>query len=159
MRSAPIQYYDPATGVWLESCGEGTPCRFPGAAVAPADAQDFRGMDGLRWTGAAWIEDEGASARAFEVMYPDQALAQERAAMVADKWQIIAAMNLIDPGLWPKVLAFRASADCDPITAAAIDYATRLPRQSETIDMLAYLLDLDPTQVDDLFRLAMRQKG
>ena len=155
---ASIQYITPA-GDWAISCQEGTPPPSPALIEAPADAGGFRGMEGMRWTGSAWVEDAGATDRARAVMYPVEALADERAAMVADKWQLLAALDLIDPTLWPQVEAYRASPACDRVTARAIDYAVTLPRNSETIDMLAYLLGMDAGQVDDLYRLAMTIRG
>lgn len=53
---ASIQYYDPISGLWLESCQEGTPCSYSGAALAPTDAQGFHGMQGTRWDGERWVE-------------------------------------------------------------------------------------------------------
>lgn len=153
-----VQYMTP-TGDWAISCQVGTPPPSLALVEAPADPHGDRGRDGMRWTGSAWIDDPGAAARAWAVMYPAEALAAERGAMVADKWQLVAALDLIDPGLWPLVETYRASPECDRVTARAIDYAITLPRVSETIDMLAYLLGMDAGQVDDLYRLAMTIRG
>lgn len=152
-------------GDWACSCHEGTPPPSVAVVPAPADADGFYGREGTRWDGKVWVEDPGASARAFAVMYPDQALAHERAGMVADKWQVVAALSRLHPGAWAGVLAYRSAVDeqgkqlCDEIVAAAIDYAITLPRVSQTVELLAYLLDLDAVQVDEVFRLAMAMRG
>ena len=146
-------------GDWACSCQDGTPPPSPALILAPADGAGFHGMDGMRWTGSAWVEDAGSQDRAFIVMYPAEALKIERSNMVADKWQLVAALDLIDPTLWPKIETYRESPECDRVTARAIDFAITLPRNSETIDMLAYLLGMDSTQVDDLYRLAMTIRG
>lgn len=154
-----IQYYDPVTGCWLGSYQEGTPCRYLEAAPAPADANGFYGCEGMRWDGMAWVDDPTAADQAFALMYPEQALAQERAGMVADKWQIVAALEILEPGAWPKVATFRASPLCTPVFAAAIDYAITLPRMSESVATLAWAMDLPDERVDAVFRLAMMIRG
>lgn len=159
----PVQYMT-RSGLWACSCQSENDKPHRDLIEAPADAQGHHGLEGQRWTGSAWVDDPTAAA-AFAMMYPEQALAQERATMVADKWQVVAALEILHPGAWAGIMAFRTAKDewgnplCDPVTGAAIDYAVTLPRLSETIDMLAYLLGLEAAQVDDLYRLAMTIRG
>lgn len=153
-----IQYMT-ASGDWAISCQDGTPPPSPALILAPSSADGFHGMDGMRWDGKAWVDDPGASARAFAVMYPAQALEQERKSMVADKWQVVAALEVLHPGCWPLVADFRQSPKCTPVLGAAIDYAITLPRASESVETLAWIMDLDEFQVDEVFRLAMTIRG
>lgn len=87
------------------------------------------------------------------------ALASWRASCWVDRWQIIAALDLIDLSHWPKIEAHAARPECDPVTRSAIRNVARIPRQSEIVDFFAWLLDLEPPQVDDLFRLAETIRG
>ena len=154
----PIQYMTRA-GIWACSCQSAADKPHPELVEAPADAEGFHGAEGKRWTGSAWVDDPTAVAQAFALMYPEQALAQERAGMVADKWQIVAALEILEPGAWPKVATFRASPLCTPVLAAAIDYAITLPRMSESVATLAWAMDLPDERVDAVFRLAMMIRG
>ena len=161
-----IQYYDPVTGCWLGSYQEGTPCRYLEAAPAPADANGFYGCEGMRWDGMAWVDDPTASDQAVALMYPEQTLAQERTGMVADKWQIVAALDLEDPALWRRITDYAEGVwidpdlpPCDPITRSAIRNAITIPRMSQIVDLLAWLLAWDTDEVDALFRRAMAIRG
>ena len=146
-----VQYMT-AGGVWLCSCQEGTDPP-EGAIPAPADAAGFHGMEGLRWDGGAWVID---------------ALDAERSAMVADKWQIVAILDLEDPALWQRITDWAegrlAETEpelplCDPITRSAIRNAITIPRLSQIVDLLAWLLAWDGDRVDQLFRLSMALRG
>lgn len=151
------QAYMTAAGAWAGNWYDGTPAP---SVLIPAPAG---GRYGWRWDGAAWAEDDGAEAEVEAVLQPpEQRLAADRAGMVADVWQLRAALDLTDPNLWPMIegyargtLAIEGVPPCDPVSRAAILYAVTVPRLSESIDLLAFLLSWDGGQVDALFREAM----
>ena len=96
------------------------------------------------------------------------ALATERAAMVADKWQIVAILDLEEPALWQRITDWAEGRlaetepelpPCDPITRSAIRNAITIPRLSQIVDLLAWLLAWDGDRVDQLFRLSMALRG
>ena len=126
-----IQYYDTKTGVWLGSYQEGTPCEVAGATLAPADKNGFHGAEGLRWTGAGWVAYAPP---------PDSCTAlQGRLALGEALCEQVAAMLPAMP--WQARQAW--------------EYATVWHRQSPLLVGLAAAFDMDPGEVDDLFRLAV----
>lgn len=82
---------------------------------------------------------------------PAEALAAERAGMVASRFQAKAA--LLEAGLLEQVEAVLA--DASPVARLAWVEAVEFRRWSPTILAAAEALNLTPEQVDDLFRLAM----
>ena len=106
------QAYMTAAGAWAGNWYDGT---LAPAALIPAPAG---GRYGWRWDGAAWAEDDGAEAEVEAVLQPpEQRLAADRAGMVADVWQLRAALDLTDPNLWPMI---EGVPPCDPVSRAAI---------------------------------------
>lgn len=141
-----IGYMD-AAGVFRESVQEGSNPRGQNLILAP----DGWGH-GLRWTGTAWVE------------HVDLELSRQD--MVADKWQLVAILDLMDPALWQRIEGYAAGTvdasplpPCDPITRSAIRNAITIPRLSQIVDLLAYLLGWDADEVDELFRRAMELRG
>ena len=147
---ASIQYMT-ASGDWAISCQDGTPPPSPALILAPADAAGLHGMEGMRWTGSAWVDDPGAEARAFAVMYPAQALAQEREGMVCTRLQ---AMLALGEARWGAVTAALAAQPWD--VRARFNDATEWRRLNPLVIMLGgQVLGLTEAQLDDLFRLAV----
>lgn len=141
-----IGYMD-SRGVFRESVQEGSAPVGVGLVVAPPGWGQ-----GLRWTGAEWIEDD--------------APAIDRAGMVADKWQVVAILDLMDPALWQRIADYAEGLviveglpPCDPVTRSAIRNAVTIPRESAIVDLLARLLEWPPEAVDALFLQAMALRG
>ncbi len=125
-----VQYYDPKSGAWLESCQEGTPCRFPGAVAVPPEAVEGGG-EGKRWDGKAWVE---------YIPPPDSCTAlQGRLALGQAMCEQVTVML---PNM-------------DWSARQAWEYATTWHRKSPLLVDLAKAFNMSPEQVDDLFRLAV----
>ena len=129
-------------GIFRESCQEGSEPQGIGLVPAPEGWGH-----GLQWNGNAWTEIAD--------------LAADREGVVVDYWQLRAALDIADATLWPMIegyargeLVLEGVPPCDPVTRAAILYAPRVPRLSEAIAFLTYLLAWTDEQVDELFRVA-----
>ena len=149
----PIAYMTPA-GDFAASCEVGTPPPHPDLIPAPDG-----GGYGMHWDGSAWEDDPGADARVHAYLNPEAALAEERAAMAVDRWQMIAALDLTDAGYWPTISAWAEDPSCDPVTRSAIRNVQRVPRVSEMVDFFQWLLHIGPEQTDAIFRLAATIRG
>lgn len=77
-------------------------------------------------------------------------LAEWRATAKADDWQIIAVLGA---ERWAKIVEWAATQN--HATQTLVARATTIPRASQTVELLAWLLGLGDTEVDDLFRAAM----
>lgn len=92
--------------------------------------------------------------RQAEVEPPTEAetLAAMRPEMVAYRWQLMAALG--EDG-WAKVTAFGADPGTPWPVRAAIASAQVIPRASETVDTLAWVLGMSDEDADRLFAAAM----
>lgn len=79
-------------------------------------------------------------------------LEAQRATWVAQRWQLIAVLG---EARWQAITAFAAGDLSTWGMKAAIDYAVDIPRNSQTVDLLAFILGLSETEADDIFRQAM----
>lgn len=81
------------------------------------------------------------------------ALEAWRNTTVADAWQIIAVLG---PARWQTIVDW---AKFDFVTTILVEKATTIPRASQTVDAMAYVLDLSPEETDEVFRVAMSIKA
>jgi hypothetical protein len=81
---------------------------------------------------------------------PEEALAEERAAMVCSPSQMRLALHRA--GL---LAAVQAISDGDPEASIVWEYATQIVRTSPLIDAMGGPNGFTPEQIDDLFRAAM----
>ena len=79
---------------------------------------------------------------------PEDALAEERAAMICTPAQMRLALHRM--GLLSQV---QAIADADPEASIVWEYATKIVRNSPLIEALG--TDFTPEEIDDIFRTAM----
>lgn len=138
-------------GDWLGSFADGdrlAECGIP----APEG-----GKPGLRWDGKAWQPDPKAELRAaVRIATMGRIIAAERANWTAQRWQMIVALGEAN---WATVLAFRDDPVCSWSMRQIIDTATEIPRMSETVDLLAYALQMTEAEVDRVFTTAMALKA
>ena len=137
-----VQYYDPKTGVWLESCQEGTPCRYPEAALAPADESGSHGCEGLRWDGKAWVAYVPPPDRCT-ALQGRRALGMERVQQIS---ALVAHLDLVMPHLSPAEIWE---------VQAAWEFATTWDREGREVNMLRDLYGMSEAERDDLMRLAV----
>lgn len=125
-----IQYMT-TSGVWKCSCQSEQDKPDPALIEAPADANGFHGMEGLKWNGTSWIEIQPVpeSCTAF----------QGRLALGQARCQAIASMINMMP--WESKQAW--------------EYATTWKRKSDLLLSLGKAFNLTEEEVDDLFRLAV----
>lgn len=145
-----IQYMTPI-GDWACSCDKPENCPSAALLPAPADPDGFHGADGMRWTGKAWVDDPSSSERAFAVMWPDEALAQEREAMTCTRTQ---ARKALGRDMWTAISAYvEASGDWD----LQSDFeAGEWHRTNANLVAMATAapFSMGDDQLDGLFRLA-----
>jgi len=79
-------------------------------------------------------------------------LAAQRAAWVAQRWQMIAVLGA---DRWQAIQDFATGPLSTWAIKAVIDNAVEIPRNSETVELLAYILGLTDDEVDDMFRRAV----
>lgn len=79
-------------------------------------------------------------------------LEAQRQSWVCDRWQI---KTVLGQERWETILAFGANPYASWGLKTLIDDAMQIPRVSETVEVLAYILGLSDKEVDDLFRTAM----
>lgn len=79
-------------------------------------------------------------------------LLAQREGWVCDRWQII---TVLGEKRWQAIVQFGASDDATWGLKTVIDCAVSIPRVSQTVDLLAFILGLGDEEVDDLFRQAM----
>lgn len=75
-----------------------------------------------------------------------------RANMRVQRWKIIVALGEIQ---WHKILDFCISEKCNWAMRQTIDTITEIPRISEFVDLLMYILDLNDLEIDDIFKIAL----
>lgn len=124
-------------------------------------AQDVFGLykvdttppEGKVWTGGFVIED-GLPVAVFEDIDPEEARAQERAAMSCSRMQGILTLG---EEKWGEVLTYRETATW--AEKIIIDDSGQWERVSENIEFIGYLVGYSDEQMDDLFRAAMLVKA
>ena len=79
-------------------------------------------------------------------------LLAQREGWVCDRWQII---TVLGEKRWQAIVQFGASDDAAWGMKTVIDCAVSIPRVSQSVDLLAFILGLGDEEVDDLFRQAM----
>lgn len=108
--------------------------------------------EGQRWTG----QFDGTvtpPVAVFEMLDPVEELAKERAAMSCSPLQGKLALG---EETWGLVEAMLADPETPFAMRIAITSAIQWDRTSQMMDELAWIMDLTPEQVDDLFRAAMQ---
>lgn len=139
--TAPIQYYDPRTGVWLGSYQEGTPCEIPGAVEVPPEAREGGG-EGMRWDGAAWVAYAPPPDRCT-ALQGRRALGMERVQQIS---ALVAHLDLVMPHL--------SEAEIWEVQTAW-EFATTWDREGREVNMLRDLYGMSEQERDDLMRLAV----
>ena len=76
----------------------------------------------------------------------------QRAGWVVDRWQI---KTVLGRDLWAMIEAFGTGASAPWGLKTVIDDAVTIPRVSQTVDLLAYILGFGEEEVDDIFRRSM----
>lgn len=79
-------------------------------------------------------------------------LAAQRAGWVVDRWQI---KTVLGRDLWQVIEDFGGGESASWGLKTVIEDATTIPRVSQTVDLLAFILGLTEGEVDELFRQAM----
>lgn len=125
-----IQYMT-TNGVWVCSCQGPEDKPDPALVEAPADADGFRGTDGMQWNGTGWVEYSPPPASCTAL--------QGRLALGETRCSQIAAMLPSLP--WASRQAW--------------EYATTWHRTSPLIQSFAQAFSLSSNDVDNLFRLAV----
>jgi hypothetical protein len=137
-------------GDWLGSFEEGDRLAECGLPAPPG------GRLGQRWDGSGWVDSPDAQARVshrLEIMAG--MITAQRSGMVCSRWQMLVVLGEDN---WSKIIAFRDSPQCNWATKMIIDTAETIPRNSEFVDMLAYVLGFTETETDMAFTSAMAQK-
>lgn len=98
------------------------------------------------WDGEAWVHVSPDPAEALEA---------ERAEMVCSSLQVRLAIGESE---WKEVEDFLLDSSTPWAMRQAIQSAAEFQRRSQMTDELAWLMGYNETQVDDLFRLAMRMR-
>ena len=114
------------------------------------------GKMGQRWDSNAWVDDPKAAETAqSRLVFMAKMIAADRAEMAAARWQLIVSLG---EERWAKVLAFRDSPDTTWAMRQILDEAQYIPRVSQTVDLLAYILGMTDADADALFvnALALR---
>lgn len=132
---ASIQYMTP-TGIWLESCQEGTPPSDLQAVVAPKG-----GYYGSRWTGSEWVEYT-TPPDSCTVLQGRRALGMVRVNQID---QLVKNLDLVLPDLSPE--------DIWEIQTAW-EYGTTWLRLGREVNMLREIYGMTEQERDDLMRLA-----
>ncbi len=115
------------------------------------------GRYGMRWAGKDWASDPDSEDRVDTfIRGPDAVLLAERAAMSCTRWQMIVAMGEAN---WAKITQYADSPDAPWAMRIIISNAVDVPRLSETVDALAWVLGMAPGEVDTLFRAATAMKA
>jgi len=94
-----------------------------------------------------------------EIDHEAEAAAQleaQRESWVADRWQMI---TVLGPERWAVIESFAAAPDAPWGLKAVIANAVTIPRNSQTVDLLAYILGMSDGDVDALFLTAMPLKA
>jgi hypothetical protein len=136
-----IQYID-AQGVFIGSYQEGTPCEVAGATIAPADADGFHGMEGLRWDGSAWVQYTPPP-DSCTALQGRRALGMERVQQIS---ALVAHLDLVMPYL---------SAEEVWEIQTAWEFATTWDRLGREVNMLRDIFGMSEAERDDLMRLAV----
>jgi len=134
-----VKFYTDADGFYLGSFWDGT---LPPEGAVKCD----EGPDGHRLVAGEWQrvpKDEWEAHFA-----PPQTVEEWRATATADAWQLVAVLGA---ERWQAIVEW---AQIDFVTATLVAKATVIPRASETVDVLAYVLGMTDTEVDDVFRAA-----
>ncbi|MBI6628314.1 hypothetical protein [Pontibaca salina] len=134
-------FYHPERGYW-QTITTPTPEQIAALPEGTVTVPLKPGAD-YDWDGTQWVHTPPD---------PVEALEQERAGMVASRFQAKAALSaagLLDA-------TEQAIAAADDFTKLAWGEAVEFRRNSPTIAALAAALELTPEQVDDLFRAAMQ---
>lgn len=79
-------------------------------------------------------------------------LETQRQGWVADRWQV---KTVLGRGRWLTIEDFGARDEAPWGLKTVIEDAVRIPRVSQTVDLLAHILGMSDEEVDDLFRAAM----
>jgi hypothetical protein len=145
-----IQYMT-TEGDWAASCQEGTPPPSKDLIPAPADGDGIHGADGMRWTGTAWVDDPSSSDRALAILYPEvyKDKLKEDGAVSRLQFELAAGEEL-----WSNAENFANSPYCPWALKRVISSATVVDPKSENLASLAYILNVDETQMAEIFRKA-----
>jgi hypothetical protein len=138
-------------GDWLGTFADGDRLAECGLPAPPG------GKLGQKWDGKQWSDDKFAADRATQRLATmAQMITSQRAAMSAYRWQMIVALGQDN---WAKVQAFRNEPEATWAMGQILDEAQYIPRISETVDLLAYVLGRDDAAVDAVFAVAMTLKA
>ena len=139
-----VKFFTDADGFYLGS--------FWDEAKPPAGAVECaEGFDGHRLVDKTWVpvpKDEW-----LEHFAAPPTAEEWRAGATADAWQIVAVLG---EARWQTIVEW---AQFDFVTATLVAKATVIPRASETVDVMAYVLGLSPEEVDQVFRVASGLKA
>jgi hypothetical protein len=149
-----IKFYMTKTMDFAASCQDNTPPPDQSFLPIPDEMLDKGEGYGTRWDGSRWVDDPESYARVEAVLCGTQSwfIEEQRASMTCTRWQLIVALG---ESKWAKILAFRDDPDCTWAMRQIIDTAVTIPRVSELVDFLAYVLGLDAAAADALFTSAM----
>jgi hypothetical protein len=110
------------------------------------------GKLGQRWDGSAWVDAPDAAERATQrLAWMAKSIADERERLTCRRWQLQLALG---EARWGEVEAFLASDSATWAMRQIFSGITQLPRVSETADLIGYILGLDDSGLDNLWRLA-----
>lgn len=87
-----------------------------------------------------------------EPIDPAEVLTLDRQGWVCDRWQI---KTVLGRERWEVIEGFANSPDAPWGLQTVIDDAMRIPRVSQTVDLLAYILGMSDEDVDALFLISM----
>ena len=137
-------------GDWLGTFADGDRLAECGIPAPPG------GKAGQRWDGSAWADTPDAEVRAahrLEIMA--EMITSQRETLSCQRWQMLLVLG---EARWAKIEAFRDSPMCNWPMRQVIDNAEYLPRVSQFVDMLAYILGLTEAETDAMFALAMAER-
>lgn len=100
---------------------------------------------------SVWVDPNPPKPVDPAVLALDQ-LEAERQGWVCDRWQI---KTVLGQARWQMIVGFGTGAGAPWGLQTVIEDAMTIPRASQTVDLLAYILGLSEAEVDDLFRTAM----
>ena len=126
----PIYAYDPATGEY----------QGPFYDVDPT-ARGFVVTEAEGWWDAIWDGKQYVNPPPINT---------ERAEMRATRMQLALALGEVR---WQAIMDYAATAPWNVKTV--IENTVDVPRLSDTVELLAWVVNMTPEETDDLFRLAM----
>lgn len=138
------RFFTDADGYYLGSFWGDTPA--PDCAIECEEAGE-----GLRKVGKDWVQVSEAEWRDHFMT-----IEERRETWVVDRWQIKAVLGA---EAWAKVVEFGNAPDAPWGLRVVIEDAQKIPRLSETVELLAWLLGMSDEEVDVVFKTAIELRA